>query len=364
MENLRPGEFWSVNDVSFELKRGECLGMIGPNGAGKSTLLKLLNGLIKPDKGQIAMRGRVGALIELGAGFNPILTGRENIFVNGAVLGFTKEEINKKLESIIEFSELQEFIEAPVQNYSSGMRVRLGFAIASHMDPDVLLIDEVLAVGDIGFRAKCFNAINSLIEKTAVIFVTHAMPQVSRLCSDVLVLSKGKSVFLGNDIPKGIDHYYTYFDNEEERVIGSGKAIIHSINLVANSGGEETDNINYLDNLTIHLKATIDKAYRNPNISIVIVTQELQNVMQCSSHINDITFNNVGQLSYISINLGTINLNPGVYSIHLTITSERRREILVRYHNIKFFTVKGKHVGFAPVQIKGKWEFLPNEEVT
>ena len=127
MEELRPEEFWSVNDVSFELKRGECLGLIGPNGAGKSTLLKMLNGLIKPDRGQITMRGRVGALIELGAGFNPILTGRENIYVNGAVLGFTKEEINRKLDSIIEFSELKDFIEAPVQNYSSGMKVRLGF---------------------------------------------------------------------------------------------------------------------------------------------------------------------------------------------------------------------------------------------
>jgi len=152
---LRPDEFWSVNDVSFELKRGECLGLIGPNGAGKSTLLKMLNGLIKPDQGRIEMRGRVGALIELGAGFNPILSGRENIYVNGSVLGLAKEEIDQKLDEIIEFSELDEFIDSPVQNYSSGMKVRLGFAVAAHMKPDILLIDEVLAVGDIGFRTKC-----------------------------------------------------------------------------------------------------------------------------------------------------------------------------------------------------------------
>src|SRR5210317_2241023 len=137
---LRPGEFWSVKDISFELKRGECLGLIGANGAGKSTLLKMLNGLIKPDQGRISMRGRVGALIELGAGFNPILTGRENIYVNGAVLGFTKEEISRKFDEIVEFAELDEFINTPVQNYSSGMKVRFGFAVAAQMEPDILLI--------------------------------------------------------------------------------------------------------------------------------------------------------------------------------------------------------------------------------
>jgi lipopolysaccharide transport system ATP-binding protein len=152
---LRPKEFWAVDDVSFELRRGECLGLIGHNGAGKSTLLKMLNGLIKPDKGTITMHGRIGALIELGSGFNPILTGRENIYNNGSVLGFSRKEIDAKFDSIVEFAELSEFIDTPVQNYSSGMKVRLGFAVAAQMEPDVLLIDEVLAVGDIGFSFKC-----------------------------------------------------------------------------------------------------------------------------------------------------------------------------------------------------------------
>jgi lipopolysaccharide transport system ATP-binding protein len=138
---LRPGEFWSVSDVSFELKRGECLGLIGPNGAGKSTLLKMLNGLIKPDGGQIILHGRVGGLIELGSGFNPVLTGLENIYVNGSVLGLSKKEINAKLDAIIEFSEMKDFIETPVQNYSSGMKVRLGFAIAAQIEPEILLTE-------------------------------------------------------------------------------------------------------------------------------------------------------------------------------------------------------------------------------
>ena len=159
---LRDKEFWAVKDINFELRRGECLGLIGHNGAGKSTLLKMLNGLINPDAGKITIKGRVGALIELGAGFNPILTGRENIYNNGAILGFTRKEINEKVEEIIDFAEIREFIDMPVQNYSSGMKVRLGFAVAAQMEPDVLIIDEVLAVGDLGFILKCFKTIDNI----------------------------------------------------------------------------------------------------------------------------------------------------------------------------------------------------------
>lgn len=355
IEGLRSGEFWSVNDISFELKRGECLGLIGPNGAGKSTLLKMLNGLIKPDKGQIRIRGRVGALIELGAGFNPILTGRENIYINGAVLGFSKEEINRKLDSIIDFSELQDFIETPVQNYSSGMKVRLGFAIAAQMEPDVLLIDEVLAVGDIGFRAKCFNAINNLMERTAVIFVTHAMPQVSRICSDVMVLSHGKSAYKGKDVPNGIDQYYKHFESEKQRVGGSGRATIHSVELECNSS-RNVETVEYMDELRVHIDSTIDGAIKNPNVSLVVINQELQNVAQCSSFMNGNVFNNLGERSTISLSMGRINLNPGKYTIEITITAEGRGEVLAKYQNVKTFVVKGPHIGFAPVQILGDWK--------
>src|SRR4029078_11456051 len=148
-KDLRADEFWAVKDVSFELRRGECLGLIGHNGAGKTTLLKMLNGLIKPDKGRIELAVRVGALIALGAGFNPILTGRENIYVNGSVLGLTKKEIDSKFSDIVEFAEVGDFIDMPVQSYSAGMHVRLGFAVATAIKPDVLLLDEVLAVGDV-----------------------------------------------------------------------------------------------------------------------------------------------------------------------------------------------------------------------
>jgi ABC-type polysaccharide/polyol phosphate transport system ATPase subunit len=196
---LRPDEFWAVNDVSFELKRGECLGLIGRNGAGKTTLLRMLNGLIKPDKGRIEMRGRVGALIALGAGFNPILTGRENIYVNASVLGLSKIEIDEKFEEIVDFAELAEFIDAPVQSYSSGMAVRLGFAVASIVNTDILIIDEVLAVGDFRFRWKCLEKIKDLRSKgLCIMLVSHNTHDLMRTCELGLLLDAGKSITIGN----------------------------------------------------------------------------------------------------------------------------------------------------------------------
>jgi len=190
---LRRDEFWANRGISFELRRGECLGLIGHNGAGKTTLLKMLNGLIKPDTGRIEMRGRVGALIALGAGFNPVLTGRENIYVNASVLGLSRRETEEKFDDIVEFSELADFIDTPVRNYSSGMQVRLGFAVASTISPQILLLDEVLAVGDMSFRAKCFNRLSQLRDSGAsFILVTHQLMDLSRYATRCLYLEKGE----------------------------------------------------------------------------------------------------------------------------------------------------------------------------
>ncbi len=203
---LRNSEFLATDRVSFEVRRGECLGLIGRNGAGKTTLLKMINGLIKPDGGRISVRGRVAALIALGAGFNPILSGRENIYINGSILGLSKREIDEKIEEIIDFSEIREFIDAPVQTYSSGMSVRLGFSIATALDPDVLLLDEVLAVGDQSFRSKCFNVIGELKKRAAIIFVSHNMGQISLACDRVIYLASGATRFLG-DCGEGLQRY-------------------------------------------------------------------------------------------------------------------------------------------------------------
>jgi lipopolysaccharide transport system ATP-binding protein len=190
---LRPKEFWAVNEVSFELRRGEVLGLLGHNGAGKTTLLRILNGLIKPDGGRVELRGRVGALIALGAGFNPILTGRENIYINAAVLGMRKDEVDARIDEIIAFSEIGEFIDTPVRNYSSGMSVRLGFSVAALLiKPDILFLDEVLAVGDIGFTIKCLNTVRSLASEAAVVLVTHSMVHVAAFCTRAIVMDHGR----------------------------------------------------------------------------------------------------------------------------------------------------------------------------
>lgn len=203
---LRRDEFWALRDVSFQVRRGECLGLIGRNGAGKTSMLRMLNGLVRPDSGQITMRGRIGALIALGAGFNPVLTGRENIYINGSVLGLSKREIDAKLDEIIDFAEVRDSIDAPVQTYSSGMKVRLGFSVATAMEPDVVLLDEVLAVGDVRFRTKCYHRIGKILKRAAVIYVAHDMNQISRLCDSILLLDRGQILHYG-DVTEGITHY-------------------------------------------------------------------------------------------------------------------------------------------------------------
>ena len=192
-------EFWSVKDVSFHIKRGEALGIIGPNGAGKSTILKLISGILRPNRGDIKVNGRLSALIEVGAGFHPDLTGRENVFLNGAILGMKRDEIDRKFDEIVEFSGLSEFIDTPVKRYSSGMYARLGFSVAAHIDPEILLVDEVLSVGDAGFQSKCVAKMQEVISSgTTVVFISHNVRQVARLCDNIIVLSHGEAKHLGD----------------------------------------------------------------------------------------------------------------------------------------------------------------------
>lgn len=206
-EKLRPGEFFAIDHISFQMKPGECVALLGPNGAGKSTLLKMLAGLFKPDTGRIAIRGRLGALIELGTGFNPVLSGRENVFVNGTLLGLSRQEIRNRFDEIVEFAEVGHVIDEPVRTYSSGMRLRLGFGVAAHLRPQVLLIDEVLAVGDVGFRMKCFKHLLNLIEDgLALIVVSHAVGQLNRVATRAIVLHEHKMLFDGG-FPEGAALY-------------------------------------------------------------------------------------------------------------------------------------------------------------
>jgi lipopolysaccharide transport system ATP-binding protein len=192
-------EIWALKDVSFRIEPGSALGLIGPNGAGKTTALKLLSSITQPTSGRVRVSGRVSSLIELGAGFHPELSGRENIFLNGAILGLSRREIRSKLDKIIAFSELERFIDTPVKRYSSGMYVRLGFAVAAHVEPDVLLVDEVLAVGDASFRQRCVEHMQALRRHgTTVVFVSHNMHLVRSTCSAAILLVAGRTAAMGS----------------------------------------------------------------------------------------------------------------------------------------------------------------------
>jgi len=196
---LRKDEFFAVKDISFKLKRGETLGILGINGSGKSTLLKMLNGIFWPDKGRIAINGKVGALIEVGAGFHTALTGRENVYINAAIYGMSKEEIDERFDDIVSFADIGDFIDVPVKHYSSGMFVRLGFSTAVHCNPDILVVDEVLAVGDAGFIEKCQEYIKRLLEKgTALVLVSHNVRLIAAMCSRVIVLNQGRMIIDGD----------------------------------------------------------------------------------------------------------------------------------------------------------------------
>lgn len=191
-------EFFALSDISFEIEKGDVFGIVGLNGSGKSTLLKIISGILKPTQGKASVFGSVSPLIELGAGFDPELTARENIYLNSYVLGYSKEYVKEKFDEIVEFSELQEFLDVPVKNFSSGMVARLGFAIATVVKPDILIVDEILAVGDYKFQEKCEKRISDLMSGgTTVIIVSHSIEQIKRLCNRVMWLEKGKMKMIG-----------------------------------------------------------------------------------------------------------------------------------------------------------------------
>ena len=196
--DLKYNEFWALKDINFDIKKGERLGVLGLNGSGKSTLLKVVSGVLKPSTGSVQTRGVIAPLLELGAGFSPEYTGRENIYLYGSVLGYSKDFLDEKFDEIVDFSELGEFIEVPVKNYSSGMKARLGFSIATVVEPDILILDEVLSVGDKKFRSKSEKKVMSMFDRgVTVLFVSHSLEQVQRICDKAIILDSGRLVANG-----------------------------------------------------------------------------------------------------------------------------------------------------------------------
>lgn len=357
---LREYEFWAVKDISFELRRGECLGLIGHNGAGKSTLLKILNGLIKPDAGKVTIKGRVGALIELGAGFNPILTGRENIYNNGAILGFTRQEINNKLDEIIDFAEIREFIDMPVQNYSSGMKVRLGFAVAAQMEPDVLIIDEVLAVGDVGFRVKCMNRISELMKKSAIIFVSHSMPQVAKVSSIALLLENGKNLQFSTNVSSVVIKYLSCFEMEKSLNVESGSTKVYQAELIEKTFDENLKAYKcYRDEkIKFKLDIALDNKVKKYCITLVFLDVELKPVAAITSLSDNQPFINKGR------NVHCIEIEnyfaPGRYSVNCNAVEIRNGNqwgrFLFQYQNrFTLHVINENSFTHVPIQMKARW---------
>ncbi|MBU4223713.1 ABC transporter ATP-binding protein [Patescibacteria group bacterium] len=233
-------EFWALRNINLEVNKGDIVGIIGANGAGKSTLLKILTGITPPTEGEIIMRGKVASLLEVGTGFHPELTGRENIFLNGAILGMSKKEISRKFDEIVAFSGIEKFLDTPVKYYSSGMYVRLAFSVAAHMEPDILLVDEVLAVGDAEFQKKCLGKMEEVTKKEGrtILFVSHNMGAIQRLCQKTILLEKGKVKMFGKT-EEVVNHYIDNTNSrateahwEKEHAPGDSVAILHSARVV------------------------------------------------------------------------------------------------------------------------------------
>jgi lipopolysaccharide transport system ATP-binding protein len=342
-DNLRKHEFWALKEVSFELKRGECLGLIGQNGSGKSTLLRLLAGVFPPDGGTISIRGRVSALIALGAGFHPHMTGRENIYLNGSILGFSQREIDKHLEEILDFAEIGKFVDAPVSTYSSGMRVRLGFAIATAVKPDLLLVDEVLAVGDASFRLKCFNTMQKLMSNAAVIFVTHSMPMVSRIATQGLLMHEGKVRVQTSNLGRVIESYLDTVNLGTTEDSGESNIVLKSVS----SYGDLAGNIHHNGKLNIETQLVVPKKYQKVVIRYTIFNLEQRPVLGLSSRWGGNTIENKGDLIKVNTIVSHIKLTTGKYSLTAWIFNEDETLVLKRRDNACNFQVKTEHNTFC-----------------
>ena len=349
---LRADEFWAARDVSFELRRGECLGLIGQNGAGKTTLLRMLNGLIKPDQGRIEIRGKVGALIALGAGFNPILTGRENIYINGSMLGMSKHHIDTKLDEIIDFAELGDFIDTPVKNYSSGMGVRLGFSVAAILlEPDVLFLDEVLAVGDIGFVIKCLNRMRKLTAKSAVVFVSHSMQNISMFCTRVMVLKRGVTLLDTPNPAEGIDLYNSLAVHEQQ-TSGTGEARVLNLDLLVEGEllkGDEP-RIRQGSSATAVLRVQVDGPRAGAFASLAIHNEAMAPIV--SLPLRDAALRRVvlppGEY-LLEVPLGIIELNAGRYSFVVGIGDSTTSIALARAQGLRPFRVFSGYTDWAVI---------------
>ncbi|MDU7548749.1 polysaccharide ABC transporter ATP-binding protein [Clostridium perfringens] len=353
-------EFYALKGVSFEINKGECVGIIGHNGAGKSTLLKLLTGVAFPTSGEIEINGRLASMLELGSGFNPELTGMENIYFNGSLNGLTKEEIDGKLKDILEFADIGNFIEQPVKNYSSGMFARLAFAVAINVDPDILIVDEILSVGDVGFQVKCMEKFNDFKKKgKTILYVSHGLGTVKKFCDRAIWLQKGQVVDDGNSVIV-VERYYNLNFNPAniEQLKDHKSDIINSIVVKSN-----TKNVEYLEKLDLEVEYDlISNDLKDPNIVLEFRKTDYEpgttrgnDQFVCGinskDNIKNIPFN-LG-VNKLKVSLNKVNLVAGVYYIDFVLRDGE--EEVYRKINGYSFTLNDKYRGEGFLILGHSW---------
>ncbi|MDJ0647632.1 MAG: ABC transporter ATP-binding protein [Xenococcaceae cyanobacterium MO_188.B19] len=319
-------EFWALNDISFEIKQGDRVGIIGRNGAGKSTLLKVLSRITEPTKGQIKIKGRVASLLEVGTGFHPELTGRENIFLNGAILGMGKIEIKKKFDEIVAFAEVEKFLDTPVKRYSSGMYVRLAFAVAAHLEPEILVVDEVLAVGDAAFQKKCLGKMQDVANKEGktVLFVSHNMGTVQQLCTSSIFLDRGQVVTFDNveQVVAKYLHFTSIETSTQTNLKRTGnKKIIFKDFYTSDRSGKFSNIFSMGDDIYINFTLYFQEIIKEPVVAIQIknhLNEQFAHLINLDDdfHIKPI---NKGDFNQIKVKIPKVFLSPSQYILELWV---------------------------------------------
>lgn len=371
---IKQKPFRALDDISFSIEQGEVVGVVGTNGAGKSTLLKLLSRIITPTRGTVKVQGTVAPLIEVGAGLHPDLTGRENIYLNGAIMGIPAAELRRKFDEIVDFAELEEFIDTPIKRYSTGMAVRLGFSIATSVDADILIVDEVLAVGDLAFQRKCFDRMEDMIKRSGktVLLVSHNIRQVERICTRGILLDHGK-VLMNGDTKAVCNQFYNQsnekiFNNVAEsqkklgKIVSSGEVDVKEITILDGNRSHTSDTIEFHGSMRIGVSFEALVDIDSPEILVGIHTTDFVYVTVSSSisTMNNLYFEK--GMHYFECGVDGVSLKPGSYSVMLGFLDKYHRSI---WHgeNLKVFKISNDKVDMTSMPSLGlidipiQWSF-------